>query len=382
MEEFLKKHYGAQSVADIDVYAGLYHPPWEQHAYENTVRCTLEAHGMVTAHMDTVVGTLANARFAGGPSSIYPRGIRDDPEQQRHINLDAVYPYRARVTEIDRFDTPNDEDDEDEVHFHGRFLYSVDDDDPTALLTDRVLEHMGGLPRATLDAPPGVQAKQVTCDLIEQPHPFRIHTHPYFIKTMAMLTEENVENGIVLVPPRVAADTPSLPANIEGTDGLGHHIDAYYLVPHDHVLAWPIRNVTDEHRGRMGYTVVREIRAIGRGIVFYIVDGESYRLLLSSCKAHMLGRLTPKMLGHDVGIEWANCAAPPMTPLMCAVAVRMEVSYVCFRAPSPEQVARIAPVLHPDFIGYKMFHNMQVIKRESRMDMAKKREETPQTKRR
>lgn len=206
-----------------------------------------------------------------------------------------------------------------------------------------------------------------------------------FTKTMGLLTETNLQAGLVRIPPEVCTaaglrvrapderqgdlnpdaitallgslkltpGTPEAQSAIEDytemsqrafEDAMKDHepITCYYAIPPNHILAWPYRSERFCFERRIH---VKQLRVPSQGILCYLLDDVQMKSALESARSVWVGKVDRRPL-REVGIE----VLPFGTGFIEQYALRGQLKYFTGPVMSQDQLDRlIAPTLSPDY---------------------------------
>ena len=245
---------------------------------------------------------------------------------------------------------------------------------------DHAFENTGQLTANTVLLP------ETEGDLISMPMPelrFSFMNRD-FIRTMALITSDNLWNGIVCIPPEVCVqaglqirspgdqweptvsedelmtmlkrldisdDTPdaeSVKKQLlerergrvvrEGGPPLTP-VQCYYAVPPDHVITWPYRGASHKSLKKL------ELRLNTIGLVCYVLDDVNLQQAIQHVTKSWIRKTDPRPL-RDVGID----VTPPVK--RGELEVKSQIKYLVGPSPQIASTLKIAPTLSPDLVSF------------------------------
>lgn len=217
---------------------------------------------------------------------------------------------------------------------------------------DKIIAAMGGKPGVVMEIKPH-QDGAVSVGVMKE-SPEYMYLHSSFVKTFMLITEQNIHNGCIPVPPEVCAaqDLPKV-ATLFDAQGASFNLEVeyYVLVPYNHVLAWCLR-IPEMWRRKKGLFALEMTVAPVSGappyILYYVVANQTFDLLKQRC---LEGFVKDK---HD---------CRPLNSLGFQVdggPVSITASFTVVEYPVGVDPKTIAPVLHPDFIPYSFILEKEV----------------------
>lgn len=213
-----------------------------------------------------------------------------------------------------------------------------------------------------------------------------------FIRTMSLITEQNLRNGIVEIPHQVCAEA-NLPVwtgdlkdpddafveqmmkrdNIDSANKVdwirtfkaqqletinkdAEKITHWYAIPFNHVLSWGLHS--DEFAKSRRFT--RLIMSRHSGPMYFLVPNDAFRCIWTEFCSTWLGKVDSRPL--------RACAfqfLPHLRGQNCTGLIEMRAWVSYFVAPDNVDIQKLAPVLAPDFPPVHLWSNFEMEKQEA-----------------
>ena len=339
LELFLLDYFQINEITKLDPFAKFSHgvESWK-YCKLNVCDITINASGYLQNKYDEIKSTLKEGVVNGGNRTLYPRNVYKDKQTNlNNVCVNGIYAYNIDATEMEL---------DCKGVVYGCLNY-YDKNCPEIKEYDDISHNLGGIAGAIFQVVPGKKnQKQIV--LFQSDHTL-LHFNDYFRKTTFHLTRENIKNGIIKLPINVVklCDFPvNEPVKVTGAT---YVFQTYYLIPYNHVIAWPLQLQMSELRISLGF-YAEPIRICGK-IMYYAVGDACYEYMYKQFNENFIDKLHKQKLG-DVGINWVLSKTQDEL-FNFDVSTNVKISYISSVVINPEEKKSIIPTLSPDFIKFE-----------------------------
>jgi hypothetical protein len=238
---------------------------------------------------------------------------------------------------------------------------------------DQIVKAMGGVPGACIRIEQNSSGPQQVFAM--RPEPNVMYLQSYYVKTMTLINENNIDNGILLLNAELCAksqlpDTVQvwLPDEESGKPSTTEiKVQNYFLVPAAHVLAWPLHTTDDQRRKQGIFAMEMRVNPTdpekSAHVLYFIVCDHSFALLRAQCVQRFVGTVDVRPLS-TVGFEFVPSDGTPLDQNeQGQLEIQVNVTYTVWPSlPSQVQV-NLMPTLDPEFPPYTLVLARQHIAR-------------------